>query len=107
MKHMIAWPKTLHGIGGGLRKARKSESCPCLNNGRSRNPVKVLEPLVRVGEYGGFLLVETNDPAAIHKMTSTYPAFQFRVDQVLEVQDAVAAELEAIAWRDGLRTDGS
>lgn len=38
----------------------------------------------------------TTDPVAIHKLTSPFSAFEFRVDQVLDIQDAVAAELEMI-----------
>jgi muconolactone delta-isomerase len=58
--------------------------------------------VVRVGDWGGYMLVETADPAAIHKLTSAFPAFQFRVDSVLDIQQAVAVELEAIGWRDSL-----
>jgi hypothetical protein len=29
-------------------------------------------------------------------------AFEFRVDPVLDIQDAVAAQLEAMAWRDSI-----
>jgi hypothetical protein len=48
------------------------------------------------------MLVETDDFAAIHKMTTTWAAFEFRVDPVLDIQDAVAAHLEAMAWRDSI-----
>ena len=58
--------------------------------------------LARVGEYGGYMLVETADVAAIHKLTSTFPAFQFRVEAVLGIQEAVPVELDAIAWRDAV-----
>jgi hypothetical protein len=44
----------------------------------------------------------TDDFAAMHKMTSTYPAFEFRVDPVLDIKDAVAAQLEAMAWLDSI-----
>jgi hypothetical protein len=67
--------------------------------------VKVVHFLVRAGDWGGFMLVETDDFAAIHKMTTTWAAFEFRVDPVLDIQDAVAAQLEAIAWRDSIPSD--
>jgi hypothetical protein len=59
--------------------------------------------VVRVGEWGGHMLVETSDTAAIHRLCSTFPAFEFRVHPVLDIQDAVNVELEAIAWRDALK----
>jgi hypothetical protein len=58
--------------------------------------------LVRVGDMGGYMLAETDDPKAIQMLTTAFPAFQFRVEQVLDIGEAVATELEAIAWRDEL-----
>ncbi len=56
--------------------------------------------VVRVGEWGGRMLVDCDDPLMIHKSCSTLPAFVF---QVHRVEDAVRSELEVIAWRDGLK----
>jgi hypothetical protein len=41
--------------------------------------------------------------AAVHKFCSTYPAFEFQARPVIAVEDASRVELEAIAWRDGLK----
>ena len=59
--------------------------------------------VVRVGEWGGHVLVDCDDPLAVHKFCSTYPAFEFQARPVIGVEDAVRVELEAIAWRDGLK----
>ena len=56
--------------------------------------------LVRVGEFGGYAVVETADAADLQKVTTAFAVFQFRVEPVMDVMDAVAAEAEAIAWRD-------
>jgi hypothetical protein len=56
--------------------------------------------LVRVGEFGGYAVVETDDLAEIEKAIATYAVFQFRLEPVLEVADAVAAQAEGIAWRE-------
>jgi hypothetical protein len=58
--------------------------------------------VVRVGEWGGHMLVECDDPAQVHKCCSTFPAFEFQARPVIPVEDAVRVELEAIAWRTGL-----
>jgi hypothetical protein len=34
---------------------------------------------------------------------STFPAFEFKAHPVVPVMDAVRVELEAIAWRNGLK----
>ena len=56
--------------------------------------------LVRVGEFGGYAVVETEDPAALQRLSTAFAVFQFRVEPVMDVMDAVAAESDAIAWRD-------
>ncbi len=48
------------------------------------------------------MLVECDDPLAIHKLCSTFPAFEFQARPVVPVEDVVRVELESIAWRDGL-----
>jgi len=49
------------------------------------------------------MLGDCDDPAAVHKVCSTFPAFEFLARPMIPVEDAVRGELEAIAWRDGLR----
>ena len=38
--------------------------------------------------------------ADAQKLTTTFAVFQFRLEPVMDVMDAVAAEAEAIAWRE-------
>jgi hypothetical protein len=59
--------------------------------------------VVRVGEWGGHLLVDCDDPLAVHKLCSTWPAFELQARLVIPVEDAVRVELEAITWRDGIK----
>jgi hypothetical protein len=56
--------------------------------------------LVRVGEFGGYAVLETDDLAEVQKAATIFAVFQFRLEPVLDVMDAVAAEGEGIAWRD-------
>lgn len=58
--------------------------------------------LVRVGEFGGYAVLETDQPADIHRLSTVFAAFRFRLEPVLDVGEAVATEAAAIAWRDGL-----
>jgi hypothetical protein len=59
----------------------------------------VLQFVVRVGDYGGYMIVETDKPADIHYVTSVFAAFEFKVEPVLDVMEAVAAELKGIEYR--------
>ena len=55
--------------------------------------------VVRVGDYGGYMIVETDKPADIHYVTSIFAVFEFKVEPVADVMDAVAVELKAIEYR--------
>ncbi len=59
--------------------------------------------VIRVGDWGGYLLVECDDPIVIHKLCSLLPALEFQVKPVMIAEDAIRAELEVIAWRDSLK----
>jgi hypothetical protein len=54
--------------------------------------------VVRVGDYGGYMVVETDSAADIQYVTSVFAAFEFKVEPVLDVMDAVAAEMKAIEY---------
>ena len=58
--------------------------------------------VIRVGEWGGHMLVDCDDPTTVHKFCSMLPAFEFQARPVIPVEDAIRVELEAMAWRDGL-----
>ena len=59
----------------------------------------MLQFVVRIGDYGGYMIVETDKPTDIHYFTSVFAAFEFKVEPVVDVMDAVAVELKAIEYR--------
>lgn len=61
--------------------------------------LKIHQFVVRIGEYGGVMVVETDRPLDIHYVTSVFAAFEFTVQPVVDVMDAVAAELRAVEYR--------
>ena len=60
--------------------------------------------VIRVGDWGGYMLLDCDDPLAVHKFCSMLPAFEFQARPVVPVMDAVRVELEAVAFRDGLQS---
>ena len=52
---------------------------------------------------GGYMLMECDDPLEVHKFCSMLPAFTFEARPVVPVADAIRVELEAMAYRDGLK----
>ena len=59
--------------------------------------------VVRLGEFGGYAVVETDAPADLEYLTTVYAGFSFTVEPVMDVMDAVAAETRGIEYRDSLR----
>jgi hypothetical protein len=56
--------------------------------------------VVRVGDWGGYAVIETGNLASIHVLTTALAAFTFRLEPVVDTMDAVAIELQAMAWRE-------
>jgi muconolactone delta-isomerase len=63
---------------------------------------KIHSFVIRVGDWGDYMLMECDDPLEVHKFCSMLPAFRFEARPVVPV--AIRAELEAIAYRDGLKS---
>ena len=58
--------------------------------------------VVRVGDWGGYAVLEAENLADVHLITTALAAFTFRLEPVIDVMDAVAVELQAMAWRESL-----
>jgi hypothetical protein len=56
--------------------------------------------VIRVGNWGGYMLMGCDDPLEVHKFCSMLPAFTFEARPA--IADAIRVELEATAYRDGL-----
>ena len=101
MQYIVSWNERPQGSPTEYENAQK-RILSTFQHWDMPKSLDVKHFFVRVGDMGGYMLVETNDPRAILMLTTAFPAFQFRVEQVLDIGEAVATELEAIAWRDGL-----
>ena len=102
MKFMLTWHERPMGSAQDYEAAQK-RILGVFSQWKMPETLKVHQFLVRVGEFGGFMLIETEDMLAVQKLTSAFPAFQFRVDAVVDIEPAVSAEVEAIVWRDGVK----
>ena len=60
--------------------------------------------VIRVGDWGGYMMLDCDEPLAVHKFCSMLPSFVFEVRPLGPVLDAVRVEQEAIAFRDGVTT---
>lgn len=101
MKYVITWWERPAGSAADYEAAQK-RLLAIFQRWEMPASLQFHQFLVRVGEMGGCAVLEIDQPADIHRVTTAFAAFKFRVDQVLDVGEAVAAEAAAIAWREGL-----
>jgi muconolactone delta-isomerase len=74
-----------------------------VDGSQAREQLKVEMFVIRVGDWGGYMLVECDDPTAVQKICSLLPAFTFEARPVTPVDDAIRVGLESMAFRDSLK----
>jgi hypothetical protein len=102
MKYVISWFERPQGSPMEYENAQK-RILEVFGQWKAPANFKIEFFVVRVGEWGGHMLVDCDDLVTIHKVCSMLPAFVFQVHPVIPVEEAVRGELEVIAWRDGLK----
>jgi len=102
MKYVISWFERPQGSPMEYESAQK-RILEVFGQWKAPSNFKIDFFVIRVGEWGGHMLMECDDLVTIHKFCSMLPAFRFEVHPVIPVEEAVRGELEVIAWRDGLK----
>lgn len=103
MKYVISWNERPQGSPSEYENAQK-RILEVFGQWKAPANFKIEFFVVRVGDWGGYLLVDCDDPLMVHKFCSMLPAFAMEARPVVAVQDAVRAELEVMAWRDGIKS---
>jgi hypothetical protein len=101
MKYVATWCERPTGSAAEYEAAQK-RILGVFQQWEMPSSLKIHQFLVRVGEFGGYAVLETDQPADFHRLSTVFAAFSFKLEPVLDIGDAVAAEAAAIAWRDGL-----
>jgi hypothetical protein len=101
MKYMICWNERTQGSAADYETAQR-RILDVFGRWKPPADFKIEAFVVRVGDWGGYLLAECEDPLTVHKFCSMLPAFEFEARAVIPVEDAVRVELEMMDWRDGL-----
>jgi hypothetical protein len=102
MKYMLTWNERSQGSPMEYENAQK-RILEVFTQWKAPDNFKIEMFVIRVGDWGGFMLLDCDDPLAVHKFCSMLPAFEFEARPVVPVMDAVRVELEAMAFRDGLK----
>jgi hypothetical protein len=99
MKYVLTWWERPGGSFADYEAAQK-RVLNVFQNWEMPESLDIHQFVVRVGEFGGYAVLETDNVADVQKLTTTFAVFQFRLEPVMDVMDAVAAEEEGIAWRE-------
>ena len=102
MKYMLSWFERPQGSPIEYENAQK-RILDVFSPWKPPANFKIESFVIRVGDWGGYMLVDCDDPLAIHKFCSMLPAFHFEARPVVPVEDAIRVELEAMSYRDGLK----
>ena len=102
MQYMITWNERSQGSPIEYENAQK-RILEVFNPWKAPANFKIHAFVIRVGDWGGYMLMECDDPLEVHKFCSMLPAFTFEARPVVPVADAIRVELEAMAYRDGLK----
>ena len=102
MKYMITWNERSQGSPLEYENAQK-RILEVFRPWKKPDNFKIEMFMIRVGDWGGYMLAECDDPATVHKFCSMLPAFTFEARPVIPVEEAIRVELEAMAYRDGLK----
>ena len=103
MKYMLTWSERPQGSPMEYENAQK-RILEVFTQWKAPANFKIEMFVIRVGDWGGYMMLDCDDPLAVHKFCSMLPAFVFEARPVVPVMDAVRVELEAMAFRDGLIT---
>ena len=101
MKYMISWWERSQGSPMEYENAQ-TRILEVFRQWKAPANFKIELFVIRVGDWGGYMMLDCDDPTAVHKFCSMLPAFECEARPVIPVEDAVRVELEVMAWRDGL-----
>jgi len=104
MKYMITWNERPQGSAIEYEKAQK-RILDVFRRWEAPANLKIELFVIRVGDWGGYMLADCDDPVIVHKFCSMLPAFEFEARPVITIEDAVRGELEVMEWRDSLKFD--
>ena len=99
MKYVLTWWERPGGSYADYEAAQK-RVLNVFQDWEMPESLDIHQFVVRVGEFGGYAVLETDNVADVQKLTTTFAVFHFRLEPVMDVMDAVAAEAEGIAWRE-------
>ncbi len=76
MKYMITWCERPQGSPAEYENAQK-RILEVFTQWQAPANFKIELFVIRVGDWGGYMMLDCEDPLAVHKFCSMLPAFEF------------------------------
>jgi hypothetical protein len=94
MKYMISWWERPQGSAVEYENAQK-RILEVFRHWKAPENFKIELFVVRVGDWGGYMLADCSDPLTVHKFCSMLPAFEF---QGFRSPRTVGISSETVGW---------
>ena len=91
MKYMVSWFERSQGSPMEYENAQK-RILEVFTQWKAPDNFKIELFVIRVGDWGGYMLLDCDDPLEVHKFCSMLPAFEFEARPVVPVMDAGASD---------------
>ena len=88
MKYMISWFERPQGSPMEYENAQK-RILEVFTQWKAPDNFKIELFVIRVGDWGGYMLLDCDDPLAVHKFCSMLPAFEFQARPVVLVGNPI------------------
>src|SRR5436309_12909587 len=100
MKYMLCWNERPQGSPMEYENAQK-RILEVFGQWKAPANFKIELFVIRVGDWGGYMMLDCDDPLEIHKFCSMLPAVDFETRPVIPVEEAVRGEREGMGGREG------
>src|SRR5437660_12790706 len=106
MKYMITWNERPQGSPREYENAQKRIP-EVFSPWKAPANFKIEAFVIRVGDWGGDMVMECDDPLEVRKFCPMLPASTFEARPLVPVAAPIRVELESMSCREGLRSQYS
>src|SRR5215218_10691502 len=101
MKYAITWRERPQGSPESYEAAQR-RILDVFGAWKQPEELRIHQFVTRVGSWSGYMIAEIDDISKVQPLTTALASFEFHIDPIIDVPDAIALELEGMNWRDSV-----